>query len=402
MKLTTLALLTATTFCSGSLWAGQDVFEARTDAMGGAGVAAGDRLAAGFVNPALLALADRQQDDVSLLLPALGADGADKNDMVDEFDTLQDNYDMLDGAIAQQNPDNIIRYRDLLLNNLQALQGDSAYASVGLGVAVVLPSNSRISAAVIAKTYLDAFVLADVSAADLQLLNNLDPLNPPSLDDLSSTGRVFAGAVSDFGVALSTRMSVGDMPLTIGVTPKLQRLDTFNYAVSANNFDVNDFNSDDYRNNDTGVNLDVGVALQPTEGLTLGLSGRNLVKQELASVVLADCPCQQLTYQVKPMVTAGLAYQWQGLTLTTDVDLTENNKFVELDGPKYWRMGGELQATDWLALRLGYRHDVNDVTTDIYSVGTGIVVGNFFRLDLTGMMGSDNAVGGALQTSFHF
>jgi hypothetical protein len=216
---------------------------------------------------------------------------------------------------------------------------------------------------------------------------------------LSSQGRVIAGAVSDVGVALSSGFTVADMPLTVGITPKLQRLDTFNYAVSANNFDVNDFDSDDYRNDDTGFNLDVGVALQPMPGLTLGLSGRNLVKQDMQTMVSEG---QQLTYQIKPMVTAGIAYEWRTVMLTSDIDLTENNKFAELEGPKYLRVGGEVKATDWLALRLGYRQDLNDVTTDVYSVGTGIAIGKFFRLDLTGMFGSDNAIGGALQTSYHF
>ncbi|MDF0534168.1 conjugal transfer protein TraF [Shewanella sp. A32] len=399
MKFKTLALLVGAALSCSSVWAGQDVFEARTDAMGGAGVAAGDRMVAGFINPALLGLADRQSADVSLLLPAIGADGADKDKMVDEFDDLQDNYDGLDNAINQRDVEGIIHYRDLLLGNLESLQGDSAYASVGLGFAVVLPSSSKVSMAIVAKTYLDGFALAEISDADLALLSAIDPLTPPSLDDLSSQGRVIAGAVSDLGVALSHSFTVGNMPVSIGVTPKLQRLDTFNYAVSANNFDVNDFNSDDYRNDDTGFNVDVGVAMQPTAGLTLALSGRNLVKQDLQTMASEG---QQLTYQIKPAVTAGIAYEWRAMTLTSDIDLTDNKKFAELDGPKYWRVGGEIKATDWLALRLGYRQDLNDVTTDIYSVGTGIAIGNFFRLDLTGMFGSDNAVGGALQTSYHF
>ncbi|MCL1075382.1 conjugal transfer protein TraF [Shewanella dokdonensis] len=399
MKLKTLALLCATTLSCGPLWAGQDVYEARTDAMGGAGVAAGDRMVAGFINPALLSLTERQSDDVSLLLPTLGADGADKDKMVDKFDDVQDNYDALELAIDNRDVEGMIHYRDQLLGNLQSLVGNSAYASAGLGLAVVLPSSKRLSVAIIAKSYLDGFALADISESDLSLLSTLDPLNPPSLDDLSSQGRVIAGAVSDVGVALSSGFTVADMPLTVGITPKLQRLDTFNYAVSANNFDVNDFDSDDYRNDDTGFNLDVGVALQPMPGLTLGLSGRNLVKQDLQTMVSEG---RQLTYQIKPMVTAGVAYEWRAVTLTSDIDLTENNKFAELEGPKYWRVGGEVKATDWLAVRLGYRQDLNDVTTDIYSVGTGIAIGKFFRLDLTGMFGSDNAIGGALQTSYHF
>ncbi len=94
MKLSLLTLLT-TGLASTLALAGQDVYEARADAMGGVAVAAGNREAAAFSNPALLALPSRRSNDFSLLIPTIGADGADKDQMIDKFDALQDNYDAL-------------------------------------------------------------------------------------------------------------------------------------------------------------------------------------------------------------------------------------------------------------------------------------------------------------------
>lgn len=399
MKYRLLAGCIALALASGQVWAGQDVFETRMDAMGGTGVAAGNRISAAFVNPALMSLPDRQSEDVSLLLPALGAEVADDDDMIDKFDTLEDNYDALDAAIDRGDSAGILRYRDALVGDLESLRGNVAFANAGLGLNVVLPSSNNLSLALFSKTYLEGFAVANISDADILMLSTIDPTAPPALDNLTSQGRIVAGAVTDLGFALSTAFEINEMPVTVGIAPKYQRLDTFNYAVSANDFDVDDFDSDDYRNDNSGFNVDIGAAIQPMTGLTVGVSGRNLVKQELTTVMSQG---QQLTYQVKPMVTAGVAYQYSGFTVSTDLDLTENQKFAELEGPKYWRMGGEYQPASWFAVRVGYRQDLNDVTPDIYSIGTGFTIGSAFSIDLTGMFGSDDALGGALQTSYYF
>ncbi|MGI2859062.1 conjugal transfer protein TraF [Shewanella algae] len=397
MKLSLLTLLT-TGLASTLALAGQDVYEARSDAMGGVAVAAGNREAAAFSNPALLALPSRRSNDFSLLIPTIGADGADKDQMIDKFDALQDNYDALVNAIDAADTAAIDDYRKRLSGDLKSLQGNSAYVSVGINMALVMPSDG-FNYAFVFKSYLDALGIAEIAAADIDALDNLDPNNPPEIQDLTSQGRVVAGAVSELGVAVSYPLSIVNMPVTVGVTPKLQRLDSFNYAVSANNFDADDFNDDDYRSDDTGFNLDIGLAFQPLDGLVIGVSGRNLIKRDLSSIEAGGV---QLTYQVKPMVTAGVAYDWAAFSLSSDLDLTDNDKFAELEGSRYWRLGGEYRPADWVALRLGYRQDLNDHTADLYSLGTGFAIGNSFRLDLTGMFGSDDAIGGVLQTSYHF
>lgn len=399
MKYRLLASSIALALASGQVLAAQDVFEARMEGMGGTGVAAGNRISAAFVNPALMSLPDRQSEDVSLLIPAIGVDVADSDNMIDKFDSVEDNYDALEYAIDREDAAGILQYRDALVSDLESLRGNVAFGSAGVGLNVVLPSSSTLSVAIFSKSYLEGFAVADISDADISMLSTIDPLAPPSLDNLTSQGRIVAGAVTDLGFALSTAFEVADMPVTVGIAPKYQRLDTFNYAVSANNFDVDDFDSDDYRNDNSGFNVDIGAAIQPMAGLTVGVSGRNLVKQDLMTMVSEG---RQLTYQVKPMVTAGVAYQYSGFTVSTDLDLTENQKFAELEGPKYWRVGGEYQPANWVAVRVGYRQDLNDVTPDLYSIGTGFTIGSAFSLDLTGMFGSDDAIGGALQTSFYF
>ena len=397
MKITKLALCLALMPCS-TVFAGQHYYEARSDAMGGAAVASSSREGAALANPALLSLYATKNDDYALLLPVLGADGADKDDMIDKFDNLQASYDGLDAAINASDVNGIEQYRGSLIEDLQSLQNASGYVSGGVGIALTLPTKS-ISMAIFVNTYIDAIGLAAIAQSDIDMLSTLDPLNPPQIDDLDSAGVVAAGATTDIGVAFSMPLSIANMPVAVGISPKIQRIDAYFYAVSANNFEASDFDDDKYRTDETVFNVDVGVAMQPMEGMTLALVGKNLISQDVDTLPIDN---RKVSYQVEPLVTAGIAYDWSDFTVTSDIDLTEYQRFESLAGTQFWRLGGEMRAADWVDLRLGYRHDLEDTTADIYSVGVGFKAGDAFRFDLTGMFGSDNAVGGVIQTSYYF
>lgn len=378
--------------------AGQQYYEARSDAMGGAGVASSNREGAAFINPALLALQAPKFNNFAMLLPVIGADGADKDQMVDKFDSLQDSYDALDAAISAGNATAVDLHRGELVSDLESLKDNNAYVSAGIGFSIVLPTH-KMPMAVFYKSYIDAIGVAAIAQSDIDRLNTLDPDNPPALADLDSQGVVVAGVVSDLGVALSFPLSIVNMPIAVGISPKFQRIDTYNYVVSANNFDANDFDDSKYRNDEATFNLDIGIAMEPISGLTVGLSGRNLISQDVETV---ETQGRKFTYQVEPQFTAGIAYDWESIIVTSDIDLNAYKRFEEIGATQYWRVGGELQATDWFALRLGYRHDMKDNTANIYSLGTGFEFGRVFFLDFTGMVGSDDAIGGVLQTSYHF
>lgn len=385
--------------CNASLVSAASLYnEARSDAMGGTGVASSNREGAAFINPALLAIHAPKYSGGSLMLPVLGAEVGRLNDLTDKFDALQDSYDGLEAAIDAGDVTGIDNYRDMLISDLEDLDGENAYANVGLGFSVVLPTK-RMPMSIFYKTYIDVASVAVIEQSDIDSLSKLDPNNPPEVTDLDSQGAVVAGAISDLGIALSFPLSIVNMPIAVGISPKLQRIDTYNYVVSANNFDVDDFDDSKYRNDDSVFNLDIGVAMQPVEGLTLGLSGRNLVSQKLDTVETLG---RQFTYRVEALYTFGVAYDWDKFSLTTDVDLNGHKRFDEVGETQHWRIGGEMRATDWFALRLGYRHDMKDTSSNIYSLGTGFSIGRVFNLDLTGSVGSDDSFGGVIQTSYHF
>ncbi len=79
--------------------------------------------------------------------------------------------------------------------------------------------------------------------------------------DLKSQGYGRAAIVSDYGVAIARQFDLGGVPVSLGVTPKLQQTWLYNYTVSIYNFSSDDINSSRYRNDDTGFNVDAGWPL---------------------------------------------------------------------------------------------------------------------------------------------
>lgn len=74
-------------------------FEARNDAMGGTGVASSHYGVAPLANPALLTK-HNSNDDFSLLLPSVGAQVADPDDVSNKADDVKDDWDLFDSAVT--------------------------------------------------------------------------------------------------------------------------------------------------------------------------------------------------------------------------------------------------------------------------------------------------------------
>jgi len=279
---------------------------------------------------------------------------------------------------------------------------DAAIKTTAVGFSVTT-SNKNARMTVFHNTYADAIGVKSigVNATDIFALEPSMALKvlEPELTKLDSEDILAAGAVSDFGVAISFPLSIVNMPISVGVSPKLQRIDTFNYEAVINSFEPGELDDASYRSEEATFNLDIGVAMEPVEGLVVAMSGQDLISKELETV---ESQGRTLNYRVDPKFAAGVAYDWNSLTFTTDIDLNPIKRFDETVGTQYWRFAGEVRATDWLALRLGYRHDMKDNRASVYSLGTGVELGQVFSLDFTGMVSSDDAIGGVLKTSYHF
>lgn len=131
------------------------------------------------------------------------------------------------------------------------------------GIAVSIP-NDVLSVAFVAKANARARVSSYIDQGDIDILRGVEAVPATALtvnpNNLKSKGFGRAAIVSDYGVTVARQFDISGVPVSLGITPKLQKTWLYNYTVSIYNFDSGDINSSRYRNDDTGFNVDAGLA----------------------------------------------------------------------------------------------------------------------------------------------
>lgn len=409
--------------------------EARSDAMGGTGVASASYGSGVLINPALLAKA-KPDDNVTVILPSVQAQISDKDNLQDEIDDINDKVDYYDDVIDNLTTAQIIanplgtidQFQGAagdLADELDFLKGKTARAHAAAGIAVSIP-NDVLSFAFVTKAYAHARVSSAIDQQDVNYLRDIQnndfvaagvalnaALSPAGSDEitrnLNSTASGRAAIVSDYGVAVARQFHFGDVPVSIGVTPKLQKTWLFNYTTSIYDYDSSDFNSSRYRNDDTGFNVDAGIAADFGDNWTVGLSGQNLISRDIDTKDIqirngrtGEVRNYKDTYQISPVVTAGVAWHTDLVTLSADGDVTETKGFKSEEASQYVGVGAEVRPLDWLAVRAGYRADVKGDDSNVATAGIGFAPFNRVHVDLMGLYGEDETWGAGAQLSLTF
>jgi len=388
-----------------SALAAGNYFDARNDAMGGTGVASSSYGSAVLANPALMTKA-KPEDSVSIILPAVGAQISDKGKLVDKVDDLTNAVDSYkDLANNFVFPTDIPRAQAAagdLADRLREIKGQKAWANAGAAFAVTVP-NEVLPFAFVTKAYGTASVVTDVTQSDIDYLQGIaDGTNIPTtagLNSLTSAGLGRAAVVYDMGIAVAHEFDFGGQPVSLGITPKLQKTTLYNYSASVYSYDKSDFTNGNYKNTNTGFNLDAGASTDLGENWTLGLSAQNLISRDIDTKEVSG---YKDTYQIRPLVTSGVSYHTERLTTALDVDLTPTKRFKTQQDSQYAAVGAEYRLLDWLQLRAGYRADVKSNDTDVFTGGFGLSPFNKVHLDLAGMVGKDNTWGAVAQLNFTF
>ncbi|HGG8851466.1 conjugal transfer protein TraF [Enterobacter roggenkampii] len=386
--------------------------ESRSDAMGGTGVAAGNYGSAVLINPALLAKA-KPDDDVTVILPSIGAQISDKDNLRDKIDDISDDVSKYRSTLDNINfvdlfiptspaSRNVSAAAGDLANQLDSLKGKTASGKAGAGIAVSIP-NDVLSVAFVAKANARARVSSYIDQGDIDTLRGIEAVPATALavtpNDLKSKGFGRAAIVSDYGVAVARQFDISGVPVSVGITPKLQKTWLYNYTVSIYNFDSGDINSSRYRNDDTGFNVDAGLAADFGDNWTVGLTGQNLFSRDIDTKKVDGV---RDTYQISPVVTAGAAWHNDLVTLTADGDLTETKGFKSEDTSQYVGVGAEVTPLSWLAVRAGYRADVKGNDSNVFTGGVGFAPFSTVHVDLMGLYGEDETWGAGAQLSMTF
>ena len=396
-------------FISSSALAAGTWYDARNDAMGGTGVASSTWSSAVLANPALMTKA-QPEDNVSIIFPSAGAQVTDKDKLIDRVDDITDSVDRYQDVIDNFTfADYLNGYPQLkaaagdVANQLSDLRGNKANGTAGVALAVTVP-NETLPFAFITKAYGTAHVRANIADSDIAYLRGVAngtviPV-PGDEDKLRSSANGLAALITDYGVSVAHEFSIAGHPVSVGITPKLQKTWLYNYTASIYNYDKSDINSSRYRSSDTGFNVDAGVATDFADNWTFGVTGQNLISRDIDT---KEVNGYRDTYQIRPLVTTGLAWNNGPFTLAGDVDLTETKRFKSEESSQYAGVGAEYRVLDWLALRAGYRADLKSNDTDVVTAGLGISpFNNTVHLDLAGSVGKDNTVGAMLQLGFNF
>ncbi len=380
-------------------YASQLYFDARNDAMGGAGVASSDFVSAAFVNPALIG--QGSHDYIGVILPAIPftTDGNTKYaptalgihtetstefiSAVDQLKTASENYDESASLANGQ----------AYISALNNIDGQRMSADIGSGFALALPSRG-LSIAFFGNSYTSNMLTVKVSQSDIDAI-----INNSLGDDKDSAINVAGVAISDLGLALAMNWGADIAKVSIGVSPKYQRIDTYSYDIELDENGLREFEKafSDGLNEQSHFNFDAGIAVDFAETFRIAVSGRNLIEKELDLTTTAykgmNLPTEDLSFKLEPLVTAGVALHHQYATVTAEMDLNDAMGFESNIDSRFARAGVEVNMFDYIQLRAGVRHDLNDVKDDIYTLGIGISPAALIHIDVAATLSKDGAYG---------
>ncbi len=392
---------------------GYGIYDTRTLALGGSGVALGDLRAGHFYNPALTAFHDGHEDrtrdgahSLQIVLASL-SDGARA-----AADALADNLeDELSNAIDNLNDvptpetarNGIAAARDLE-EAMRDLRGKSVDAEAYAGYSISQPADREGGAFFIGSRVVGQG-LSRIEDADLDLLQDyIEALefiesggtrgaDHPELRDgegrfidpsaqIQSSAAGTALLVSELGVSAAKEYLLWGQPVAVGLAPKVVHLRAFEetWRVVDGEFDSSGANITEYY-----FNMDLGAAATIAEVFRVGVAVKDLRKKTIFTEL-----GEKLV--LKPRSRLGVAYLGESFSVGVDADL---NKTADLQNVRERRdvsLGIEYRLLKSLYLRTGYRHDLEGSVDDQIGTGVGWQLGRLI-LDFTYSGGSSTGAG---------
>ena len=372
--------------------------DARGGAMGGTGVASANYLAAGFYNPAL-ATNYKGNDDFGLMLPSVSFSAHDEDDLYHKVTAFKKINDQLMTDIDAQNWDSKFLNQDQQnkwKDSLNALGNAQVDIDVQVGIAVAIP-NHYVSATVFTKAQVSAIVDTHIAQEDIDYITDHQDIP----EDMDSTVQGLAGGTADLGIALakSFNLPFKDQTISVGFSPKIQKIYALKYKKTVDEFEKSQFNAGHDHAEKTAFNLDLGIAYKPLETVTVALAAQNVIKQSLeTNQNISKSDHTKSTYLVEPKYTAGVAYDNGMFTVAADIDLNKQRYFEESSyETQFAHVGAEFNAWDWAQLRAGYSISMTDYAKNMVTAGIGLKPFGAFGIDLAGQYGADNNYGASLQ-----
>lgn len=350
------------------------VYDSRTMAMGGVGVATGERSAV-FNNPSLLTTAD-EIHEWFLLLPTASQNLYDPDKVKDGIDKFQQAADALDASPTPTN-ENAVR------SSLTALDGTEYRSANNIALMLAIPSRILSGA---------FFLNAYETSTATPLIDSNDVLTPasPYSSVLAHKGvRIVENGVSAAKLFKSDNAWLDN--ISFGLTAKFFLIETYDFSEPLRTADT--MIKGGVGTNSSQFGLDAGV-LKEIGVWKFALTGKNLISGNHEYSAGGE------KLKIEPQFRAGFAYKSRFTTLEMDMDLTENQAVGFYSATKYLALGWEWFPSRNFVLRAGLNNNLVGNKDSIASAGMGLTIGGF-QLDVAGYSGKEgNGFSG--QVGFQF
>ena len=358
--------------------------DGRTTGMGGTGVASGNYLSSGFLNPALLANFG-PDDDFGLLLPSIGLRASDKDESISTIMDLQDDFEGLGDSSSQESI-------DAFATDLNSLSGNTPVAiEASVGAALAIPFDV-VSIGLFSRNYVNVIAITDIKKASLG--SGWSEVEKTYQD---STASMVGVGVLDVGVTFAKKFDLDGYALSVGVSPKFQQLHSFYSMSTLDDFELSDYDESSTKENT--FNIDFGLLYQWKE-ISVGLSAIDLISQKIDTLEVAG---KSHRYNIDPKVTLGAAYQLKYFTFAIDADLTKQTRLEGVDDDtQFVRFGFEGDLFHWAQLRLGYEHNLEQSLQDSVTAGIGFSPFDVVHLDISAAYADETqaSIGANLSLTF--
>lgn len=337
------------------------MFDARSMAMGGVGVATGARFAP-FNNPALLTTAD-EIHEWFLLVPTVSLQIGDPDLVEDELLAFQQAANVLDGAPSLAN-------QAAVQTRLNALDGSLYQRSGNKAGMAVIPSRILSGAAF--------FNVYEVSTAQPQIGG--DDLTVPSY---ASTLAQRGLRVAENGIAAAKNINADKgwmRNMAVGFSAKFLLLESYGYAEPLRNAEVDISRSG--RNLGSQFAFDIGV-LKEVGVWKFALVAKNILPGTYKYGSSGD------EFKIEPQLRAGFAYQSRYSIVELNLDVLENDPVGFALPSQIAAIGWEWQTWRWLTLRAGYQQNLTGDEAAYGSLGLGMIFSDTVHLDIAGIAGEE-------------
>lgn len=370
---------------------GYGIFDSRGLALGGAGVAIGNADSGHFYNPALTAFhqghEDRTRDGSHSLHVILAAvsDGAQTaaDAITDDLEArLSNAIDDLNDVPTPATARAGIQAAQDLEKAMRHLDGKNINADGYLGYSISVPGDMEGGAFFVGSRLIGRGI-ANIESADFQLMQDyVEALEfiesggtrgqeHPELRDaqgrftdpsknIQSSARGTGLLVSELGISAAKQYAIWGHSVAFGAAPKAVYLRIFDESWQVVD---GEFTSLGENRTEVYFNLDLGAAVTLAEHWRVALA----IKDVRSKTVWTETGDR---IQLQPRPRLGLAYVSDALDVGLDVDLDQTPDPQDLTSRQDISLGIEYRLST-LALRLGYRHDLESSVGDQVSAGLG-------------------------------